>query len=146
MRVIDDGLMAPYVVEARRKAFEDFVRGKALSGYPGTGFRDAALYNFGHSDSFGPVTYDRGMYCGRWIMPDNGDNANVLLFRSKEEALAYGRTLLPILSLNGYFHCRVCADAVVVYMSFPTGFVGSLANTELYEDNNYYVLRIKVRR
>lgn len=146
MRVIDDGLMAPYVVEARRQAFEDFVRGQAAAGYPGSGFRDVALHNFGHTDSFGPVTYNTGMHNAKWIMPDGGENSNVLLFQSREAALAYGRTLLPIFAKWGYFHCRVCVDAVVVYMSFPTGFIGSLPYTEIYDDQNYHVLRIRIRK
>lgn len=146
MRLLDSGLQAPYVVEARRKAFEDFVRGKSTSGYPGTGPKDAALCNYGFSDYFGPVNYEKGMYKGLWIMPDGGDNANVLLFPSREEALGYGKTLLSALSLNGYMHSKVYVDAVVVHMSFPTGFFGSLANSEIWDDKDHYVLRIKVRK
>lgn len=146
MRVIDEGLMAPYVVEARRKAFEDFVRGKSTAGYPGTGFHDAALCNYGFSDYFGPVTYAKGMRNGLWIMPDGGDNGRVLLFTSREDALGYGKTLLPILSLNGYFHSKVYVDAVAVHMSFPTGFFGSLANTEMWDEKDRYVLRIRVQK
>lgn len=146
MRVIDGGLQMPYVVEARRKAFEDFVRGKSLQGYPGSGMRDVALHNFGHADSFGPVTYEKGLYNGRWIMPEGGENSNVLLFTDKRECLAYGKSLLSILSLCGYFHCRVVADAVVVHISFPTGYYPGLPQQDIYEDHNYYVLRIRIRR
>lgn len=146
MRLLEPGLMAPYVVETRRKAFEEFVKGKSTSGYPGTGPKDAALCNFGFFDYFGPVNYEKGMRNGLWIMPDGGDNANVLIFPSREEALGYGKTLLPILSLNGYMHSKVYVDAVVVHMSFPTGFFGALAPSELWDDKDRYVLRIKVRK
>ena len=146
MRLLDGGLMAPYVVEARRKAFEDFVRGKSTAGYPGSGPKDVALCNYGFSDYFGPVTYEKGMYNGLWIMPDGGDNDKVLLFPSREEALGYGKSLLPILNLNGYFHSKIYVDQVVVHISFPTGFVGSLANSEIWDDKDHYILRIKVRK
>lgn len=140
MRVLNNELRVPDVAEARRKAFEDFVRDKSLQGYPGSGLRDVALYNVGHADLFGPVTYEKGIYKSRFIMPYNGDNANVLLFRDKQECLNYGKTLLPILSMYGYFHCRVVADAVFVRMTAP-----GLCYYEP-EDTNYYVLRIKIRR
>jgi len=146
MRVIDSGLMAPYVVEARRQAFEDFLRGKANAGYQGSGMRDVALHNYGFCDSFGPVEYKKGMHNGKWIMPDGGENGSVLLFRSRQEALDYGKSLLGLFPKYGYFHCKILVDAVVVYMSFPTGFIGSLANSEMYEDKNYHVLRIRIRK
>lgn len=146
MRVIDGGLQAPYVVEARRKAFEEFVKGKSTSGYRGSGRDTFALCNYGLSDYFGPVAYERGMHHGYTIMTDGGDNDRVLLFLSRIEALDYGKTLLPILRNNGYFNSKIDAERVVLHSSFGNQYSGSMAHTHSYDEKERYVLRIWVRK
>lgn len=146
MRVIDSALQAPHVVETRRKAFEDFVREKNMGGYAGTGWTDAALCNVGYADYFGPVTFERGMYNGCWIIPDGGDNGKVLIFPSRKDAQNYGNTLLPVLKSNGYANSKVYVQQVAFHSSSPRSFMGSLANSESYDDRNRFILRIKVRK
>ena len=140
---MDPELEMLHVIEERRLNFEQFVLAQVAKGSPG--MPKAALHSIGHRDSYGPVVFEPGITRqGMWVLP-MGKNPRVLIYKNWEEARNYAKSLVPILRNNGYFSSKVWVERVSVHITFPNAHSAAIEPGGFYEDDDRYIIRMKVQ-
>ena len=143
MPYMDKGLEMPHVIEERRLNFEQFVIDQKGKGSPG--MPKAALHSIGHRDSYGPVVFEPGVTrWGQWVLPMS-QNGKVVIYMNREEAETYAKSLLPILKNNGYFCSKVWVEKISVHITIPNAISPLIAPTDIYEDDDRYIIRMRVQ-
>ena len=143
MPYMDSGLEMPHVIEERRLHFEQFVIEQKGKGNPG--MPKAALHCIGHRDSYGPIIFEPGITRkGQWVLPQ-GQNPKVLIYKNRDEAENYAKSLLPILRNNGFFNSTVRVQRISVHYVFPNCHSSLLDPDESWEDEDRYIIRLKVQ-
>ena len=143
MPYMDKGLEMPHVIEERRLNFEQFVLDQVGKGSPG--MPKAALHSIGHRDSYGPVYFEPGVIRrGQWVLPMS-KNGKVVIYMNRDEAETYAKSLLPILKNNGYFFSKVWVEKVSVHITIPNAYSSIIAPGDIYEDDDRYIIRLKVQ-
>ena len=143
MPYMDKGLEMPHVIEERRLNFEQFVQEQAGKGNPGV--PKAALYCVGHRDSYGPVYFEPGITRrGQWVL-SQGKNEKVVVYMNRDEAEKYAKSLLPILKLYGYIYSKVWVEKISVHITVPNAHSALIAPGDIYEDDNRYIIRLRVQ-
>ena len=143
MPYMDNGLEMPHVIEERRLNFEQFVIAQKAKG--SQGMVNAALHSNGHRDSYGPIIFKPGFTRrGQWVLPAD-KNPRVVVYTKWDEADTYARSLLPILQNNGFFYSKVWVEKITVHITIPYAH-SALANpSDIWEDNDRYVIRMRVQ-
>ena len=140
---MDKELGRPHVVEERRLNFEQFVIEQKAGGKPG--MPKAALHSIGHRDSYGPVIFEPGITRrGQWVLPQ-GQNQKVLVYTDRGEAEKYAKSLLPILKKNGYSYSKVWVEKISFHTTVPNAHSALIAPIDNYEDDDRYIIRMKVQ-
>ncbi len=143
MPYMDKGLEMPHVIEERRLNFEQFVQEQQAKGNPG--MTNAALHCIGHRDSYGPVVFEPGITRrGQWVLPMS-KNGKVVVYMNRDEADKYAKSLLPILKLYGYIYSKIWVEKVSVHITMPNPHSPLIAPGDIYEDDNRFIIRMKVQ-
>lgn len=143
MPYMDPGLEMPHVIEERRLHFGQFVIEQKGKGNPG--MPNAALHCIGYRDSYGPIIFEPGITRkGQWVLPQ-GQNPRVLIYTNRDEAEAYAKSLLPILKLNGYIYSKVWVEKISVHITIPYAHFALANPSDIWEDDNRFVIRMKVQ-
>lgn len=142
MVYMEKELETAHVIEERRINFEQFIKDQAAKKNPG--MIHAALHNQGFRDSFGPVVFDNELRKGLWVISDAG-NDRVVIYTNRDEALAYAKSLVPIMKLYGYMFSKAWVQQVVVRHAFPHAYSGLMSPSELWEEDDRYIIRLRVQ-
>ena len=143
MPIIDKGLEMPHVIEERRINFQQFVLEQSGKGSPG--MPNAVLHSNGHRDFYGPAIFEPGITRGgRWVLPLM-QNPTVLIYTNRDEARNYAKSLQPILRNNGFFNSTVRVQRISVHYVFANPHSSLLDPDEFWEDEDRYIIRLKVQ-
>ena len=143
MPVIEPGQESAFVIAERRLNFKQFVMEQKAKGSPG--MPKAVLHSHGHRDFYGPVVFAPGITRkGQWVLRD-GANPTVLVYKNRDEAQNYANSLLPILKNSGYINSKVRVQKISVHYSFPNVHSTLLDPDEIWEDDDRYLICLKVQ-
>ena len=74
-----------------------------------------------------------------------GKNERVVIYTNREEAETYAKSLLPILKNNGYFFSKVWVEKISVHITIPNAYSAVVEPGNTWEDDNRYIIRLKVQ-
>ena len=142
MGLIDKELQLKHVKEERLLRFTEFVREQKTKNSPG--MARACLHSEGHRDFYGKVVFGTGMHGSLWILPDK-ENAKVLLYEKKADAVAYAKTLQKVLRDNGYPFSKAWAEPVAVQSTKDHPYSKAILPDITYESAPRYIIQMIVR-